>query len=269
MPSLSVWFENLFFGGSADQNVRRVAAVIGSGGKTSLIWRLAGAFSRPDAFAPGRKILITPTAKMLVPPEASGLYDYYFDFNTPNDRHRFLAGPSPGITLAGTFNTGTNKLEALPPPVLEEMTTAYDLVLAEADGSRGLPLKAWCETEPVVPPYVNHTIGILPLWPIGKAVSGELIHRLELFLALTGAAPEEIINNGHLLKLITGNGKSSPSGLFAKALGKKILFFNQIEDEQTFAYARNLSKLLPSQFRSGLSNIIAGSVKLDSVEELG
>ena len=278
MTALSSWFEKLFFGDDRPHKDGSLAAIIGTGGKTSLIWHLAGCLARPGKtsadgqsrnLAARRKILVTPTAKMLVPEDIS-LYDRYIDFSTNGNIGTAARGtPVSGITLAGSFNRQTGKLEALPPQALEELIPFYDLVLAEADGSRGLPLKAWAANEPVVPHCASHTIGVLPLWPIGKTVSEELIHRLDLFLALTGASRGETINNGHILKLIAGNGEGPPTGIFAKARGKKVLFFSQIEDRQTFAYAQKLSLLLPARIRDGLEHIIAGSVKLDSLEELG
>ena len=212
---------------------RRIT-VVGSGGKTTLIWHLA------SSLAPGRKILVTPTTKMFVSPS-----------------------PPPGVTLAGVFNGASGKLESLPPGQLEEAIHGYDFVLIEGDGSKGLPLKAWSTDEPVVPAFTDLTIGVLPLWPIGKPVSENLIHRLPLFLTLTGAAPGEPITQGHILRVITGGaaGEASPSGLFAKARGKKLLFFSQVEDDAALKQAQDLAEALPAEFRSGLSGVVAGSVK--------
>jgi len=215
----------------------RCITVIGSGGKTALIWHLA------SSLAPDRKILVTPTTKMFVPPS-----------------------PLPGVTLAGVFNGESGKLESLPPGQLEEMIHGYDFVLIEGDGSKGLPLKAWSEDEPVVPAFTDLTIGVLPLWPIGKPVSENLIHRLPLFLTLTGAVSGEPITSGHILRVITcgvAADEASPPGLFAKAKGKKLLFFSQAEDDAALKQARGMAAALPVEFRSGLSGIIAGSVRKD------
>ena len=241
MEALSNWFEQLLFGGA-----RRLAVVtvIGSGGKTSLIWRLAASLSG------NRRILVTPATKMFLPEEK--LYDRYCSGVPPE--------PVPGITLAGLFNETSGKLESLAFRQLEKIVPDYDLALIEGDGSRERPLKAWAEDEPVVPNFTDLTIGVLPLWPIGKPVSETLVHRLSLFQELTGAAAGETIKPEHLLCLIPA--------LFAKAKGKKLLFLNQIEDEISLKQARELSDNLPQEFRNGLYGIIAGSVKLGTIEEL-
>ena len=243
--SLSDWFENLLFNSG-----RRsfTVTVIGSGGKTSLIRRLA------VSLAPGRKILITPTTKM-------------FPFS-PGE-------VPPSVNVKGIFNEASGKLESLPLCELEKIIPSYDLVFIEGDGSKGLPLKAWAEHEPVVPPFTDITIGILPLWPLGKPVSESIVHRLRHFIALTGAEEGKPVKQEHILRLITGRtpdgspGSGRAPGLFAKAAGRKLLFFNQIEDYESLRQAREITASLPAEFRSGeLDRIIAGSVKENRITEL-
>jgi probable selenium-dependent hydroxylase accessory protein YqeC len=171
--------------------------------------------------------------------------------------------PPAGVAVAGGFNRATGKLEAPPPEELAERIAAYDLVLIEGDGSRGRPLKGWAEHEPAVPPFTTDTVGLLPLWPLGKPVSAEIVHRLPLFRTLTGAAMGETLKPEHLVKVITGGGMGK--SLFTAAAGRKILFFSQIEDKASTRRAEKLISLLPADFRRELHVIIAGSVKQDRV----
>jgi probable selenium-dependent hydroxylase accessory protein YqeC len=273
MPCLSAWFEDFLLGSAvpaAAKNKPAIVSVIGSGGKTSLIWHLAA------SFAPGRRILVTPATKMFVPPRSPKLYNRFYDAScdkaiSPGSGKLSLELAS-GVTLAGRFNKASGKLESLPPKNLENFITGFDLVLIEGDGSKGLPLKAWAEEEPVVPPLTDFTIGVLPLWPLGQPVSEKIIHRLPLFIALTGAVPGGTIKLEHILRLITGRvaeaGKPDPSGLFAKARGKKVLFFNQIEGDNALKQARELTEALPTEFCGSLSGIIAGSARLDILYDM-
>ena len=260
---LSAWFENLLFADSAAGTTPRVVTVIGSGGKTSLIWHLAANLS------PARRILVTPTTRMLVPPPEEKRYDRYFDGITNHITDSITGDPIPGITLAGRFRRSIGKLESLPLSALAKLISSYDLVLLEGDGSRGLPLKAWSVDEPVVPPFTTLTVGVLPLWPLGKPVSEDLIHRLPLFLSLTGAAAGETLKPEHITAVITGDAgkgkKSVLDGIFARAQGMKLLFFNQVEDDGALRQAREIAGLMPPAFRGGLSGIIAGSVKLNNI----
>jgi probable selenium-dependent hydroxylase accessory protein YqeC len=237
MESLSAWFDRELFGaGNGGGTGPAVVTVAGSGGKTSLIWRLARYFaaSPPET----RTVLVTTTTKMFPPAELP-----------------------PGVAVAGRLNEATGKLEAPPPEELAERIAAYDLVLVEGDGSRGLPLKGWAAYEPVIPPFTTVTVGVLPLWPLGKPVSEELIHRLPLFCTLTGAAAGDALKIEHLVKVIAGGG--TEKSLFTAAVGRKVLFFNQVEDEASVSRAEKLVSLLPVDFRTGLHGIIAGSVKRD------
>ncbi|GHT60400.1 hydroxylase accessory protein YqeC [Spirochaetia bacterium] len=268
---LSAWFEAELFEQKAAAPVLTVnngstpvLTVIGSGGKTSLIWRLAQ-YLREQHKDDGRpcKILVTPTTKMLVPPAHAGSsgepYDHYCN-GTPVVS-RTTSDCKDGITLAGIFNEKTGKLESLPLDELEQIAPAYDLVLIEGDGSRGLPLKAWAGHEPAVPPFTTITVGILPLMPLGMPVSEAIVHRLPLFSLLSGAQKGDIIKPEHLVRVITGH--KGAKGLFAAAQGRKILFLNQVEDDKTLRSAKELVSLLPKDFRSGLGRIIAGSVRRD------
>jgi probable selenium-dependent hydroxylase accessory protein YqeC len=226
-----------------------VITVIGSGGKTTLIWNLATSV----AALAGRKVLVSPTTKMLVPNPEENLYDRYYNHNEnklPCESDIFK--PESGITLAGSFNDTSGKLEPLPREIFDRFIPGYDLVLIEGDGAKTLPLKAWAAHEPVVPHFTTLTIGVLPLWPLGKPVSEELVHRLPLFLSLTGAAMGEPLKPKHFLPLITGS-KIQP-GLFAKARGKKLLFFNG--DDEVARQAQEIVSLLPAEFRDSLSGII-------------
>jgi probable selenium-dependent hydroxylase accessory protein YqeC len=170
-----------------------------------------------------------------------------------------------GITLAGLLNPGTGKLEALPPGVLENMVPAYDLVLLEGDGSRGLPLKGWADHEPVVPPCTSATIALIPISVLGEKISGETVFRLPQFLALSGAGEGDTITTGHLAAVITGGGAR---GLLSAARGKKLIFINQAEGKRRREQARELAARLSNDVLSGLEGIIAGSVERDQVEVL-
>ena len=259
MQPLTAWFEDFL----KSENRRQAITVVGSGGKTSLIWRLAASLAAPPVTfgAPSvarRTILVTPTTKMFVPSGPPKPYDLYYDGR--NNKRRDGAdfpNPVPGITLAGMFNETSGKLESLPLEVLAKISPRYDFSLMEGDGARELPLKAWNDDEPVIPAFTDLTIGVLPLWPLGLPVSEKIIHRLPLFLSLTGAAQGEALKPEHITRLVMG--------LFAKAQGKKILFFNQIEDDAAFMQAEETAALLTPEFRGELCRILAGSVKQNTL----
>jgi probable selenium-dependent hydroxylase accessory protein YqeC len=240
MESLNAYFEKLG---------KQIITVIGSGGKTSLIWRLAEHYRKET-------VLVTTTTRMFLASHDRA-YDYFV--TDPLSRP-----PAPGISLGGIPNGATGKLESLSPGFLEKIAPLYDHVLIEGDGSRTLPIKAWADYEPVVPSWTTVTVGVMPLWSLGSPITEALVHRLPLFLALSGARENEALTLHHLVPVISG----SPGGrrsLFSAAQGKKILFFNQIESPASLDQARKLAALLPESFRANLYSIIAGSVREDQV----
>ena len=228
-----------------------VITFIGSGGKTSLIWLLARNLVKEY-----QKILVTTTTNMYPPQPQAGQYDHYFMGLPP-------AGMEPqcGITLAGIYNESSGKLGSLVLAELGRLVPAYDLVLIEGDGSRELPLKAWADHEPVVPAFTDQTVGVIPLWPLGKAVSEQIVHRLPLFCALSGAQPGETLKTRHLVSVISGN-KERPEyrSLFSSAQGKRVLFLNHREKTALTETCEDLFRQLPDNFASGLCKAACGNI---------
>jgi probable selenium-dependent hydroxylase accessory protein YqeC len=229
-----------------------VITVIGSGGKTSLVWFLARCFAH-DESGGGRRVLVTTTTKMGVPDFEKGLFDH---FASGTD----LETPEPGITFAG--GCGSRKTAALPPDILSSLIRRFDAALIEGDGSKTLPLKGWADYEPVVAPETTVTVGIIPLWPLGMRATDAIVHRLPLFSRLTGAEEGDILTPAHLVAAITDGSR----GLFACARGRRILFFNQVENDTALRHAQEITGLLPAA--TSLEAVIAGSIKHNEISVL-
>jgi hypothetical protein len=168
---------------------RQVVSIVGSGGKTTLMWQLARSLAARDTH-----VLVSTTTKIR-PPAASELL--------------------PGVTVAGTVNTITGKLEALPMDELRALSACFDYVLLEADGSAGKPLKAWAAYEPVVCDYTTMTIAVLPLCS-GVTIEPATVHRFPLFTLIAGDTQGEVVTTAHLARIIQG-------GLFYRSYGTRVL----------------------------------------------
>ena len=146
---------------------RGVTAFIGSGGKTTLIDRLARELT-------GTVIVCTST-------------HIYPAKNLP-----FFAEIHGKITENCCVGTPTDhgKLTA-PRQSFEELAALADYVLVEADGSRGLPLKAHLPHEPVIPACANQVIQVVGLSGLGKPIK-EAVHRPERFAELCGCTVEDL-----------------------------------------------------------------------------
>ena len=118
---------------------RGVTAVIGGGGKTSLLYRLASELRE-------RGMVLVATTTRILPPA---------HLPVRHDREGTLrALRANGIACAGTPAEGGKLAE----PSFADWMTLADYTLVEADGSKGLPLKAHAPHEPVIPPQSNQTI---------------------------------------------------------------------------------------------------------------
>ena len=139
-----------------------LTAVIGSGGKTTLIDHLASEL--------GGSIIVT-TSTHIYPPEGMELYT-----GDSSEELRELLSANR-IVCAGRPDGA--KLTA-PDIAFEELKQLADHVLAEADGSKTLPLKAHGDYEPVIPPCTDHIILMTGISGFGRPAS-ETVHRSEIF----------------------------------------------------------------------------------------
>lgn len=197
-----------------------VVSIIGCGGKTSLMNRLAT--ENRD-----KTVLLSTTTKIRRP--GSDILDRTLE-----------AGERPRTGVNLLCGDGDQKIGGLPPDELAPYLPEEGLALFEADGSRNLPLKGWADYEPVIPAQTTVTIGLCTVWAVGLPCSEEIVHRLPLFTRLTGAAEGCEITLEHIAAMVGGKG-----GMFEKARGRRLVLVNRVESEEAMALAEDLAGLLP------------------------
>lgn len=152
----------------------KFASFVGGGGKTSLIERLAG-----SCLARGRTVAITTTTKIFAH-EPYGLYD----------DHR--AGPR-GASFARIGKTVENgKLTALSFEEVRSLGSDFDVVLIEADGAKGQPIKYPADHEPVIAPFSGMVFILAGLDALFKPF-GRVVFRHELLCRETGIEPPRLV----------------------------------------------------------------------------
>ena len=192
-----------------------VTAVIGSGGKTTLL-RLLGA----ELAENGKRVVrCTPTKIYPFP----GL-------PCARDCAELEALSSRRLLCAGT-PLENGKLTA-PEVPLAELADRFDYVLTEADGSARLPLKAHAPHEPVIPPEASQTICVVGVSGFGRTIR-EAAHRPERFAALAEAGTEEAATPENTARV-----------LLAEALADRY-FFNQADTPELWEWARRCGERLP------------------------
>lgn len=177
-----------------------VTAVIGSGGKTTTITRLAELVGRVDETA---RVVLTTTTHIR-PFPATPLY-------TGSDPRELMIALADHPTVCCGTPAEAGKLAASGVP-LAAMTALAHHVLVEADGSRGLPLKAHAAHEPVIPADTSALIVVVGANGLGHAARA-VAHRLELFCERGGIAPDEEATPeavSHVIAAELGDGVIAP-----------------------------------------------------------
>lgn len=154
---------------------RHVISIVGGGGKTTLLYYLAGCYA-----ALGLKTAVTTTTRM-------GCPDTYCE-TIEDCRANFGAGEYAVVGQQlqnGKFRAPQNHVLAA---VLEEA----DIVLIEADGAHRRPLKFPAENEPVILPETDIVIAVAGLDAPGAA-AGDVCHRMPEAAALLGCDETHIV----------------------------------------------------------------------------
>lgn len=161
-------------------------AFVGSGGKTTLLKKMAADFRNQ-----GKTVLVTTTTHMFI--EEGMLL-------TDNADVIIQALQKNGYAMAGIPEG--EKIKVLSKKTFEMVCANADVILVEADGSRRLPLKYPSKTEPVIPEGVDEIIIVCGLNAIGQKAKN-VCHRLELVKECLGIADNTVITPMHIQKLIT------------------------------------------------------------------
>lgn len=180
-----------------------VIAVVGSGGKTTRIFKLAEQYRKE-----GKRVLVTTTTHMFAEDgcDLSG--------NAEQIRNKLV---SYGYCMAG-LPAEEGKIGPLPERIYEEVCKFAEVVLVEADGSRRLPVKYPGPGEPVIPENADEIHVVTGLSAIGKLL-GEVSHRKELVKECLGIAEDAQLTPSHL-QILLQKGYVEP--LKEKYLDKKI-----------------------------------------------
>lgn len=155
-----------------------VTAIVGGGGKTTLMLALARVLSQS-----GARVIVTTTTHIF-PPE-----------------HIIICNPA-NINEAQNVISQNNPVCFGKPSQNEKLTTPdlpigqmeaiADYVLVEADGAKRLPLKAPAEHEPVIPDSAGLVIAVAGLDGIGQMIA-EAAFRPAYYAVLCGKAETDLI----------------------------------------------------------------------------
>lgn len=143
-----------------------VLAVVGGGGKTSLIYRL-----REELCALGKKVIISTTTHMAYDPALPLVKSPEIE-NVPKMLETY------GYTAVADIEETTGKMCAIKEEELKKLVPLCDAMLIEADGAKHKPLKVPAKWEPVIPAFADVVVSVIGLDCLGKPIC-ETAHRAE------------------------------------------------------------------------------------------
>lgn len=193
-----------------------VTAVIGSGGKSTLLRVLAGELQSQGA------VLLCTTTRMY---PAESVFTLY----SPGEEDLRAALNAFGVVCAGAL-VEAGKL-AEPELPFEKLCELADFVLVEADGSKRLPLKAHGPHEPVVPEEAGQTICVVGLTGLGRPIR-EAAHRSPRYAELAETEEDTLVTPALAAKVLR-----------AENLADRC-FLNQADDAAGQALGRELQSAL-------------------------
>ena len=166
--------------------MEKVISIVGAGGKTTLVHRLAREYHRS-----GKGVLVTTTTHMYVEADT----DLSCDFFALRDKII-----KAGYCMAGQkiSEQSKSKMCGLPYDLLDklikDMPQALDYVIIEADGAKQHSLKYPASDETVIYPGTTDVIIVLGTWEKGRSCK-DVVFRYELMQKELGTAEDAVVDD--------------------------------------------------------------------------
>jgi probable selenium-dependent hydroxylase accessory protein YqeC len=235
---------------------RGMVSLVGAGGKTSLLYRLARELTMD-----GRRVLVTTTTHMMRP--------------QPEEAVTTLLSPDPGEILeelrglpaslgpalaASHQEVQGEKLVGFSPEGVESIWRPglLDWILVEADGASRRPLKAPASHEPVVPVSSGWVVGLVGLDAVGKPLDEPWVFRWEIFGRLSGLTRGQEVTPESVARLAL-----HPEGLFRGAPegALRVLWLNKADMPGAVSAARRIVSFIASEGWGNIGRAVVGSTR--------
>ena len=241
--------------GALDIKAREVISLVGAGGKTTLMFRLA-----KELLLDGKKVVTTTTTKILEP--------------TSNETPFLFVDPDEGkikgfvrshldqyrhITIARE-RIGSGKLKGVSPNLVDDLwiSPVMDAMIIEADGAAGRSVKAPREGEPVIPSRTTLVVAILGIDGVEMKLSEENMFQAERVSRMTGIPMGERMTDEAVALLMTHS-----EGIFkgTPPLSRVIAFLNKVDIPDGIAKAKRVAKKIFDRKNSQIERVVLGQVR--------
>jgi probable selenium-dependent hydroxylase accessory protein YqeC len=164
-----------------------------------------------------------------------------------------------GHVFLGSARLDTGKVEGITPFIADKLyrEQPVDVLILEADGAAGRPVKAPERHEPVIPHSTTMVIAMLGLEAVGDRCHPEIVFRTEVFERLTGVQRGDIMTPDSLANLFL-----RPEGLFKGAPrgSKKVAFLNKCDLLSDEGPAIALAERILEKGFDKITGVVVGSV---------
>jgi probable selenium-dependent hydroxylase accessory protein YqeC len=235
-----------------------VVSLVGGGGKTSLMFKLARELSMA-----GDTVLTTTTTKIFEPSRDQAAC-VILSGSVPDilDRADELLDEHLHLTAAVGKLPESGKLCGFQPEIIGELWNAglFQWIIVEADGAAGKPLKAPAAHEPVIPACTTRLVGMLGLNGVGQPLTERLVFRHEHFARLTGLRLGSNVSDSAIADVLVRD-----DGLFKAFCPEvtRIAFFNQADVRANFSAGQRIGRILSKRKNTGLNRVIIGQILFD------
>jgi len=234
---------------------REMISLVGAGGKTTLMFRLA-----KELLLNGKRVVTTTTTKILEP--ISG--ETAFLFVDPDEeklkqfvrRHLEQYGH---LTIASE-RIGSGKLKGVSPNLVDDLWSScgMDYMIVEADGAAGRPVKAPRETEPVIPFCTTLVVAILGVDGVGEELNEGNVFQPERVSKMTGIEIGTKMTDEAMAVVMT-----HPEGLFkgAPSSSRVIAFLNKVDVPNGRMKAKGVAEKILERKHPQIGRVVLGQLK--------
>ncbi len=242
-----------------------LVAVVGAGGKTTLIHRLATELSRRAAcvVCTTTTAVWEPEGVVIVHPSADDLLDAVARRAAPGC---LWAAWERRMEWDAALRRQRRKLGGVPVHIPRALAAlaGVDDVLVEADGARGRSIKAPAAHEPAMPEGATHVVAVVGADALGRPLDERIAHRPERISALLGVPCGATLTAEHVAALMAhpeGGRKGVPPG------ASFTVFINKVEGSARLDAARAIAARLTGA--AGVDAVVAGAAQAeDAVVEV-
>jgi probable selenium-dependent hydroxylase accessory protein YqeC len=240
---------------SLDLKEREVISLVGAGGKTTLMFRLAR-----ELLLAGEKVVTTTTTKIFEP----GLGDTKF-LLVDSDEARLKQFVLQHIQeyqhitpVRERLESG--KLEGISPRLVDDLWNShvFDKMVVEADGAARRPVKAPREREPVIPSSTTLVVALLGVDGVGATLDEENVFQAERVSRITGIPVGGKMTQEAMAILLT-----HPEGLFkgAPVSSRRVAFINKVDILGGLAKGKGIAEKVFQRQHPGIERVVLGQVK--------